>query len=610
MNSYKSQKANSNTQTPYLYLLTSAYNVSFYLALLQEGCIEFRCPISETKINNFCIPSTKAVTGLALGLVLRLRPLDNIDITSEMSSSQAILNLAASCILKEIKRMLYLSDDACETVHFQIQANTSTNNLANDIIVNFKLESTSQCSVERINQKFSVLSTTNPIIHIVPLPGTRQQRFVLSVIDKATVCGNFDVDVTFIDNERSYSTTLDPLFHCPKVVLNMDLYDTLVNQRHIISSSLNDHRYSKSVDQKFVHICYTDYLEQWFLTTTSSVSKKSDKASTLQANISFVSTVISIISIIAVLVTYTLFSELRFIPGQLLMVLCCNLLFAQILFAFGIYFVKYDILCKIVGFCSHVFWLATIMSMNACLWLMFKTLKKPLGNNNRAMMQSRSSYTLCRLTMGCYVIPLLMASLNIIIARTWYNDNNSGYGGIICFINITTLKLVTFIGPIVLVLLVNFFMFAIIMSSISLTIIKSDMENPNKKITVFFKLATMTGIFWFFGFLYEATGYSVFEYLFIILNGGHGFFLMWSFLFNSRVLELYTNLYRKHRRKHVESFTLSYNGSIKRSKDSERKMMEQQASSDRSFTLSYNGSMTHTKDPDENMVEEVASSDV
>jgi hypothetical protein len=129
-----------------------------------------------------------------------------------------------------------------------------------------------------------------------------------------------------------------------------------------------------------------------------------------------------------------------------------------------------------------------------------------------------------------------------------YHDDHYGYGGKFCYINTAEMRLFTFALPIALVLLVNFVMFLCITSKISKMMTHE--TDVKERVVVFLKLSTITGFYWTFGYIYEATKIWVFEYLFIILNGGQGFFLMWSFLLNKRIFKMYKNVFKKLQEKY------------------------------------------------------------
>ena len=100
--------------------------------------------------------------------------------------------------------------------------------------------------------------------------------------------------------------------------------------------------------------------------------------------LSFVCTVVSIVCTGFVLITYAMFPELRFIPGKLFMMLCANLLCAQIAFALSSATSDSPFLCQVVGAAIHFFWLSVILSMTSCLWLMVNNFLQPLEADNRA----------------------------------------------------------------------------------------------------------------------------------------------------------------------------------------------------------------------------------
>lgn len=468
--------------------------------------------------------------------------------------------LLAEGIHSELKKVLRIKENSCKCVFSEVFGDTSSG-LNNGLFVTFRLLNTNKCSVSVIIEIFRLIVNRNIIVSAgIPfVRGFRDKKhmFSLQISNRHKARFNSMFNVTIVDTHSGFNVTFDSVFHCPYVSLDMTTFRSLTTKNKVILKEIGPNYHYTDAVSHTVKICYSDYIQQWLIGKYDTSHKEEVPQTFFSAQLTFITTVISIFSTIAVLVTYTLFSELRFIPGKLFMVLCVNLLFAQVSFALGIGTVESKILCKIIGFLIHVFNLSVLFSMKSCLWLMFKTSKQPLETNNRVMMQSRSSHALCKLVVSCYAFPVLCAGANIYVARTWYHDENYGYGGDVCFISQFTLKLITFICPIVLVLFINFVMFAIIIASISRVVFSNGKMNSVKQFTVLFKLATITGLFWLFGLLYEATEYSVFEYLFIIFHAGHGFFLMWSFLFNSRVLELYKSFYRKHILSRTSEWSLS-----------------------------------------------------
>lgn len=513
------------------------YIFFFYL---QEGCVEFRCPFNKIAFSSICLPKSRQVTGLVVGAYLRLFNMNN-PIDDRIFTSVGTVKALATNINSELGRLLSLETKGCTPAFFQVLTKQRVYSKT-EVFLYYKLEVRDRCSIEDVFSIFTLLATEKLVLQVGLLSTqdmTEKYTFSVDIADKNSV-RNARIFETFISKAVGYEITLEPLFHCPKVILPQPLYKELVLQGHITQGLR-----VRASGVRAVEICYYDYVAQWLLDTYESNPSREDVQSP-SAYLTLVSTIISIASTVAVLITYSLFSELRFVPGKLFMIMCLNLLLAQLFFEFGINSVQAVYLCRFIGACIHVFWLATLFSMNACLRLMLRNVQQPLNCDNRVVTQSRSSSLLCRHVVVGYVVPVGCSVLNVYIARVWYKDPFYGYGEQMCFISKMRLKLATFVVPIVAVLIFNFIIFALIIKNISLTMNSRYKLNTYKHITVFFKLSTLAGIFWFFGLLYEVTDYVIFEYLFIVLNGGHGFFIMLSFLFNRRVLGLYKGLFRSY----------------------------------------------------------------
>ena len=98
----------------------------------------------------------------------------------------------------------------------------------------------------------------------------------------------------------------------------------------------------------------------------------------------------------------------------------------------------------------------------------------------------------------------------------------------------------TFGIPVILVVLVNIGMFIRIILSLSRSReAHKHTQNDRQDMLVFIKLSTITGITWIFGFIYQWSNVAVFSYLFMIFNACQGVFILFAFVFNRRVLNLF-----------------------------------------------------------------------
>ena len=99
---------------------------------------------------------------------------------------------------------------------------------------------------------------------------------------------------------------------------------------------------------------------------------------------------------------------------------------------------------------------------------------------------------------------------------------------------------VTFGIPATIVVLANLSMFvAIIIKIKRAPSVSKNVKHERNNFVVFAKLSTITGATWLFGFVYMWTGVTVFSYIFIILNGSQGLFIMVLFICNARTFAMF-----------------------------------------------------------------------
>jgi len=500
--------------------------------------VVFACPPDQTAVYGMCLPREDAVSGLTLGATLHLNPSSsNLHPTTDYRMATVVLNT----IQDMLRKQLPFAEQGCDIVFMKAFLNVSAVGYISDVYVEVKVTNTQRCLVKTIVSLFYDI---------------RKSDFVLRTGIATTKKAYLDFNVSFTSNVQSfkyrktsvskpivYSIHLSPTFYCSRVILNSSTYLELCNQGVLLRNS--QHNPSQQQMTGNVEVCLSDYLRYSLLSATGKLHKNSMGDQMVASVLSFVCTVVSIVCTGFVLITYAMFPELRFIPGKLFMMLCANLLCAQVSFALSSATSDSPFLCQVVGAAIHFFWLSVILSMTSCLWLMVNNFLQPLEADNRATMQSRSNARLCRFAAPVYMFPLCFVVLNSAVASTVYEDPYYGYSGSFCFISVRNLKIVTFFLPLCVALIVNFAMLALIMVSITNVAHRDGKVFTKHRLLIFVKLSTITGIFWLFGFLYKATEISVFQYLFVFLNGGHGFFLLWSFILNKRVFKLYQSCYSK-----------------------------------------------------------------
>ncbi|KAL3874613.1 hypothetical protein ACJMK2_037600 [Sinanodonta woodiana] len=257
------------------------------------------------------------------------------------------------------------------------------------------------------------------------------------------------------------------------------------------------------------------------------------------------STVITVISdgcLLCTVVTYSLFRSLRTQPGINNLILSVLLIFAQILTQFGLgaYGVIWS--CKLIGIFLHFSWLMVLFWMNICCIHMHKSFTNIMHVHSAVGGRCTTiKYILHTCICSCVVM-----AINVISSLVQTNGVDMGYGSKwLCFISKELMLGVTFVLPISVLVFINLLLFLVVIVKINKTPrVKSHVVKERKYLQIYARLSTITGLFWTFGIAFFFTRLSVFEYLFIILNGSQGIFIFSAFILNKRVGKLYAPIFK------------------------------------------------------------------
>ena len=252
--------------------------------------------------------------------------------------------------------------------------------------------------------------------------------------------------------------------------------------------------------------------------------------------VSIVSMSVSITCLIVTLFMYCTLAQLRTLPGKNNMALITSLLAAQGLYLLSSYggLDTDTFSCKLVGGLTHFFWLLSIFWMNACTFHMFRVLLKARDLSRSASTKKHVQY---------HVYTILLSSVfvtgNIVVSILKRDNSDIGYGGGLCYISTQTMVEFTFGIPAAIVVIANISMFtAIAMKLKRVATVNKNATHERNYFFIFAKLSTITGATWLFGFVYMWTGIAPFSFLFIILNGSQGLFIMLSFICNARTFSM------------------------------------------------------------------------
>ena len=341
--------------------------------------------------------------------------------------------------------------------------------------------------------------------------------------------------------------TLKPTLICPLIKLASSEYNISESLSGLYVAELGTQFDRKTYDTEVTgvntvtySICKNTYIsvtDRYVRNTTKYPT--SESSVTPQGVLSVVCSCISIICAILTLITYALFSELRTQPGINNMFLCVYLIFAQTLFTFAA--PQEDSVpewaCSLIGALVHFFWLMVVFAMNVCCYHMVMVFIRQ--RVNRTQIESRLVKTVLY-NIYCVVLSLVFVSINIVVAVVETDNEENGYGVGLCYISQTKMVGYVFALPLGVVLVVNLVYFITVIVKISRSpTVNSSRKKDRNYFKIYAKLSSVTGLSWIFGFLFEFTDQTVFEYFFIILNAGIGVLIFFSFVCNKRIYNLY-----------------------------------------------------------------------
>jgi hypothetical protein len=200
-----------------------------------------------------------------------------------------------------------------------------------------------------------------------------------------------------------------------------------------------------------------------------------------------------------------------------------NLLFAQVIFQFGVERTSLPFpVCAFIGAMAHFFWLSAVFSLNAfCILVAAKlqTVKDEIETNKSGLVKA---------LLSVYGLSALFVGVNVTYSKL--ERCIIGYGRSLCYIDEALMRLLLFALPIFCTVLVNCFVYLYIIYTITSTSTMVGRKSRDVKyVTVYFRLLLLTGIAWLFGFLNEYFSSDFLDYSFIVLIGGQGIFLFIAF---------------------------------------------------------------------------------
>ncbi|KAJ7371538.1 hypothetical protein OS493_024878 [Desmophyllum pertusum] len=266
---------------------------------------------------------------------------------------------------------------------------------------------------------------------------------------------------------------------------------------------------------------------------------KTEEADIVLVVLTYIGLSLSIVSFVLVLVTYSLFKELRTLPGINLMNLSLAHLLVHLIFlATG--YVQAKLPCTVVAILLHYLFLVSFMWMSIIAfetWQVFSKIRIQHRNPNR---RKKCFNLLRRITIGWIPAFVFIA---VCVALDQSNTVHFHYGGVKgCWINSSLANLFFFVLPVALSISFNVVCFALTVKAIrktnNQTRTATHQTLNRKTAAVFLKIFILMGVTWIFGFLKILVS-RYFEYPFIIFTSLQGLYIALAFVFTSRVKQMY-----------------------------------------------------------------------
>ena len=291
----------------------------------------------------------------------------------------------------------------------------------------------------------------------------------------------------------------------------------------------------------------------------------------IDKHISLVFNLVSICAVFATLITYTLFKDLRNLPGLNLMCLATSIFTSRVNISFSILadlinsLIQVTFLlgergslsqsgCSLVAIIIHFTNLAIFFWTNVMAWDIYKT----FGQRTVLSHIRPKEIHFPRYFAYGFGVPTVIVTFAAAINFSGFIPSFSveyGKDGR-CWIGNSLAIFVFFILPMIYVFITNTIFYLLTVSSInyvsSVTQSSRNGDRGRSDLFIYLRIFVILGITWVFGILFQFAkkGSDVQQVLvlcFVISDSLQGFFLFWIFTFNGRVFGLYTNLFKRMR---------------------------------------------------------------
>ncbi|KAL3882097.1 hypothetical protein ACJMK2_028468 [Sinanodonta woodiana] len=250
---------------------------------------------------------------------------------------------------------------------------------------------------------------------------------------------------------------------------------------------------------------------------------------------SHICTLLSVTCLFITFVTYTIFQQLRTVPGVDIMLLVACLFVAQTLLEFGL-LMQEPIVCEVLGILINYFWMCTFCAFNVCSFHMYQV----FSSSNPVMRKQR--YYITRHALYVFLAPLVVVLFTVGSYLIISEGRNVGYGGHVCFLSDSLTIAIAFLLPVTCLSVSNIVFLSLTFHAIRKTPKVRRRQNDRRRFIIYVKLCAITGVAWPLMIVDASLSLSVFSFFATFVNALQGVFIFISYVCNKRVYELYKQL--------------------------------------------------------------------
>ncbi|XP_071102053.1 G-protein coupled receptor Mth2-like [Haliotis cracherodii] len=254
----------------------------------------------------------------------------------------------------------------------------------------------------------------------------------------------------------------------------------------------------------------------------------------IQGILSHVTSGVSLVSLFITLVVYSMLPELRNLPSRLIMSLSASLLVSQTLLL--LIRLPTGVLCQALAIALHFSWLCSFMWMTVMSFSVANTFQ----SKTKQALAQRTNKTYTLFSLFAFGIPVVIVGVSVLIDVLDVPGIVIGYGvSGVCWISNPSASLLIFGLPVGLSIVANTIAFVVTYYNIDKSLrLSKNVSSTGKdkcRILIYSKLFIIMGVTWGFSFIAGFADVRSLWYIFIIMNGLQGFYILFSFICTDRV---------------------------------------------------------------------------